>query len=116
MGQRALSRIDERMGRRTVMKLILTLCIGIIFIACIGWYCKRADESLRVVTILEAEDLYNIEILHPTVEERQKHMNRHGANVKVDGIEGPETQAGAHRARFNQYAEPCYTESGAPEK
>lgn len=60
------------------------------------------------LSILEVEEKYDIEILHPTVRERQEHINRHGGLrgkfIKVDGWDEDETKAGAKWLRCNQEA------------
>lgn len=60
------------------------------------------------ISILDVEEKYNIEILHPTVRELQQHINRHGGLrgkfIKVDDWYETETKKGAKLLRCNQEA------------
>lgn len=88
----------------------------ILFFALTGAY-RRPRFSVEGVdapppsaplSILETEEKFDIEILHPTVRERQEHINRHGGLrgkfIKVDGWDEDETKAGAKWLRCNQEA------------
>lgn len=75
----------------------------------VGLSCKKSFQptpDFQKLTILEAEEKFDIEILHPTIRELQEHINRHGGLkgkfIKVDGWYETETTDGADWIRCQQ--------------
>ena len=117
------------------MKKTAIFCLGLMFGILIGVLIVEAGlksfqpASISPVlgagsmppaplSILDAEEKFNCEILHPTVRELQEHINRHGGLrgefIAEDNRRGPETIDAAKWLRCNQEAVKIWPKEGRP--
>lgn len=112
--------MTEHKEKFSIGYIYLAFAVGVVFtilfFSLTGAYTvPNGDEfppgsspTFQKLTILEAEEKFDCEILHPTIRELQEHINRYGGLrgkfIKVDGWNGDETKDGAKWLRCNQEA------------
>jgi hypothetical protein len=120
----------EHKEKFSIGYIYLAFAVGVVFtgsfLSYTGGYHRPSTVPVQgagpppaPISILDAEKLYNIEILHPTVRELQEHINRHGGLkgkfIKVDNWNGDETKEAAKWLRCNQEAVNMFSRMGEKE-
>jgi hypothetical protein len=89
---------------------LLFVCLGALSIVMTGLYLKyklkpaTIVEHTRLLSITEVEKQYDIEVLMPIGIELQDWCIRRGANIRRDGIVGPNTIGAMDWVRSQQEA------------
>lgn len=92
----------------------LTIFLGLVVIVSIGLYIQLELKPIKnvkhaeLLTIEDVESQYNVEVFMPTGWELQYWCARRGANIKFDGIVGPNTIGAMDWIRCQQEASRHY--------